>query len=135
MREAKVHLLIVDDEPALRTSYSLILAAEGHSVRSASNGFSALKEIRREIPEVLISDLNMPGMSGFELLSVVRNQFPEIQVVAMSGAYPGYEVPSGVDADAFFQKGAGILPLLSILQSLPRPERMAQQTRTAPANA
>ena len=48
----------------------------------------------------------MPQMSGFELLSVVRRRFPEIPVIAVSGAYEtGDRVPGGVIADAFFAKG------------------------------
>jgi CheY-like chemotaxis protein len=132
MPELKASLLVVDDEPLVRTSLSQLFVADGHSVRSAAEGLSALAEIRRELPEILISDLNMPGMSGFELLSVVRCQFPEIQVIAMSGAYSGLEVPSGVFADAFFQKGAGTDSLLEILRSLPHPDRMAQQLQTVP---
>lgn len=132
MPETKASLLVVDDEPSIRMSLSQVLAAEGYSVRCAAEGLSALAEIRREIPKMLISDLNMPGMSGFELLSVVRRQFPEIQVIAMSGAYSGLEAPSGVAADAFFQKGGGIGPLLKMMQSLPRPERMARQTHATP---
>jgi hypothetical protein len=54
----------------------------------------------------VISDLNMPQMSGFEFLSVVRRRFPEISVIAMSGAYEsGDDVPGGVIADAFYAKG------------------------------
>jgi CheY-like chemotaxis protein len=125
-------LLIVDDEPSIRSSLSQILTENGYHVRSAADGLSALDEIRREAPEILISDLNMPGMSGFGLLAVVRRRFPEIQVIAMSGAYSGHEVPPGVAADAFLQKGGGIGPLLKIMRSLPRPERMAWQTHAAP---
>ena len=91
----------------------------GYTTRSAENGLSALAEIRLEVPDFLISDLNMPGMSGFELLRVVRREFPSIRVIAMSGAFSGDEVPSGVVADAFFQKGRGIGELLRIIKSLP----------------
>jgi CheY-like chemotaxis protein len=100
MPNAKVKLLIVDDEASIRTSLSLIFATFGHSVRSAEDGFSALSQIRDEMPDILLSDLNMPGMSGFELLSVVRRRFPAIQVIAMSGAFSGDTVPTGIVADA-----------------------------------
>jgi CheY-like chemotaxis protein len=86
MPNAKAQLLIVDDEPSIRMSLAQIFTASGHNVRSAADGFSALYEIRRGIPDILLSDLNMPGMSGFELLSVVRRRFPAIQVIVMSGA-------------------------------------------------
>ena len=57
-------------------------------------------------PDLIISDLNMPEMSGFEFLSVVRRRFPEIPVIAMSGAYEcGANVPGGVISDGFYAKG------------------------------
>jgi len=65
----------------------------------------------------------MPGMCGYELLRVVRRRFPSIQVIAMSGAFSGNEVPSGVAADAFFQKGSSMGALLRIIESLPLMER------------
>jgi CheY-like chemotaxis protein len=70
---------------------------------------------------VIISDLNMPQMSGFEFLSVVRRRFPEIPVVAMSGAYEhGNHIPGGVIADAFFAKGNNAGILLSTVAELVR---------------
>jgi len=76
MPKEKVRLLIVHDEPSTRMLLSHIFTELGHSVRSAEDGFSALFEIRQEIPDVILSDLNMPGISGFEFLSVVRRRFP-----------------------------------------------------------
>jgi CheY-like chemotaxis protein len=78
----KAKLLIVDDDLQVRTLLSVILTKSGHRVCSAEDGFSALAEMRKEIPDIILSDLNMPGMSGFELLSVVRRRFPAIRVVA-----------------------------------------------------
>ena len=120
---ANDRLLIVDDKKLIRTSLSLELTEMGYSVRSAQDGFSALYELREEIPDILLSDLNMPGMSGFELLRVVRRRFPTIQVIAMSGAFSGDEVPSGVAADAFYQKGSSMGALLRIIESLRLMER------------
>ena len=53
-------LLIVDDDPLIRALLSEVLIEIGFSVRSARDGFSALAEIREEIPDILLSDLNMP---------------------------------------------------------------------------
>jgi CheY-like chemotaxis protein len=116
-------LLIVDDVPSIRLSISHLLTEIGYSVRCAEDGFSALREIRIEVPKLLLSDLNMPGMSGFELLSIVRRRFPSIQTIAMSGSFSGNEVPSGVAADAFFQKGSSLRTLLRILETVPGTER------------
>jgi CheY-like chemotaxis protein len=126
VRQAK--LLIVDDEPSIRLSLSQLLTEHGYSVRSADDGLSALLAIGMEIPDILLSDLHMPGMSGFELLLVVRNRFPAIGVIAMSGAFSGTVVPSGVAADGFFQKGGSIGSLLRSLEAKPCPTRMLSQT-------
>jgi CheY-like chemotaxis protein len=124
MPDTKARLLIVDDEPCIRMSMLHALTGIGYGVRCAEDGFSALRELRKEIPDILLSDLNMPGMAGFELLSVVRRRFPAIQTIAMSGSFQGDEVPSGVAADAFYQKGSSMGSLLRIMEALPRPGRM-----------
>lgn len=101
-------ILVVDDEAAVRNSLLMLLKASGYDVRVASDGFDALLQLKKSLPAVVISDLNMPQMSGFEFLSVVRRRFPQISVIAMSGAYnSGDAVPGGVIADAFYAKGRG----------------------------
>jgi CheY-like chemotaxis protein len=118
MSTPKTRLLIVDDDSALRHLLSIILTHSGYEIRSAQDGFSALKAIREEMPDVVLSDLYMPGMSGFELLSVVRRRFPLIPVIAMSSAYPGPEVPAGVAADAFYEKATDLNVLLGMVDGV-----------------
>jgi CheY-like chemotaxis protein len=102
----KYLVLVVDDELPVRESMAMFLRAAGYEVSTAEHGFDALLQLRRLTPDLIISDLNMPQMSGFEFLSVVRRRFPEIPVVAVSGAYgSGDLVPGGVIADAFYAKG------------------------------
>jgi CheY-like chemotaxis protein len=123
MSSAKGKLLIVDDDASVRMSLSQIFTEFGHTTRSAEDGFSALREIRTEIPDIILSDLNMPGMSGFEFLSVVRRRFPAIRVIAMSGTLSGGVVPPGVVADAFYEKGTKLNYLLQIMQDMTHMER------------
>jgi CheY-like chemotaxis protein len=123
MPELRGKVLVVEDEPSIRMSMSAILSESGYAVRLAEDGFSALRAIRQEMPSILISDLKMPGMTGLELLSVVRRRFPAIRTIAMSGAYSGTEVPAGIVADAFYSKGSGVQMLLQILDRLPATER------------
>jgi len=125
MPEAKPGLVIADDDASIRLSMSQILTEVGYRVRAVAEGRAALAEIRREAPEVLLSDLNMPGMSGFELLPVVRREFPRIRLVAMSGAFSGEDIPLGAPADAFYSKGAGVTRLLGILESFSAQEPIA----------
>ena len=123
---AKCQILVVDDAPSVRDSVTMMLVAAGYDVVTAEDGFRALSQLRKNLPDMVLSDLDMPGMSGFELLSVVRRRFPQISTIAMSGAYGGHEIPSGVIADGFFAKGSQSKKLLRTIQRL---------LRTAPARS
>src|SRR5579859_3201637 len=102
----KHRILMVDDDDSVREVFSLMLREKGYEVATAENGFDALLKLKDVIiPDVIISDLNMRKMSGFEFLSVVRRRFPKISVIASSGAYGSRAVPTGVLADAFYAKG------------------------------
>jgi len=115
----KTHLLVVEDEPIIRQLFSTLLSSAGFSVSQADNGFAALEEIRRQRPALILSDLNMPRMTGFELLSVIRRRFPGIHVIAMSGAFDGDEVPEGVAADAYYRKsGRQIGTLVEVIENI-----------------
>ena len=116
---SKTHLLIVEDEPTIRQLFSALLTNAGYSVAEADDGFAALEELRRKRPALILSDLNMPRMTGFELLSVVRRRFPHIHVIAMSGAFSGDSVPQGVSADAFYEKsGRHISTLVDVIEGI-----------------
>ena len=110
-REFKYRVLVVDDDPLVRETSALVLTKQGYEVRTSEDGFAALVTLRRALPDLIIADLRMPNMSGFELLSVVRRRFPQIPVIAISGEF---DVAGSVEllADAFFQKGGYRLPEL-----------------------
>jgi CheY-like chemotaxis protein len=117
MPTRKSRLLIVDDEPEARLLLTEIFTDMGHDVVSAGDGLAALQQMRLRVPDILVSDLNMPRMSGFELLSVVRRRFPEMYVIVTSGAYLGSAVPEGIAADAFYEKGTGLATLFQIIKT------------------
>ncbi|HTM15283.1 MAG TPA: response regulator [Terracidiphilus sp.] len=97
--------MVADDDQSVLETVSLLLKQNGYQVRKATDGFEALLRLESEVPDVLLTDLNMPAMSGFELLSVVRRRFPQVITIATSGAYSSSSVPPGVIADAFYAKG------------------------------
>jgi CheY-like chemotaxis protein len=123
MNDIHASILIVEDEESVRTSFVEIFAYLGYSTRSVPDGLAALIEIRREVPDILLSDLNMPAMSGFELLSVIRRRFPAIYVIAMSGMFTESQFPFGVTADAYYQKGGGVADLLRTVETRFPPSR------------
>src|SRR6476620_6993914 len=104
-KASKRQVLVVDDDESVRESVGMLLTGAGYGVSTARHGFDALLQLRRMQPDLIVSDLNMPEMSGFEFLSVVRRRFPQLSVIASSGAYSSKVVPSGVLADAFYAKG------------------------------
>jgi CheY-like chemotaxis protein len=129
-------ILVVDDEPCLRDLGKMLLEAQGYEVRCAEDGFEGLAALKQSLPDIIISDLQMPNMSGFEFLSVVRRRFPTIPVIAMSGAFSGAAVPGSVLADAFFQKG-DFRPeelfekIMDLLHELPTRPRIGKPTQAA----
>jgi CheY-like chemotaxis protein len=130
-------VLVVDDDASVRTTLTMLLQASGYEVTTAANGFEALLLLQSGLPAILLSDLNMPEMSGFELLSVVRQKFPKLRVVAMSGAYETADaVPGGAIADAFYAKGYGnpgvLLRILSEMTSAPAEHAANNPRQTAP---
>jgi CheY-like chemotaxis protein len=109
-------------QPTARTglaAHERVLQSSGYET---ATGFDALLQLKRKLPAIVISDLNMPEMSGFELLSVVRQQFPRLSLVAMGGLYEsGDEAPGGVIADALYPKGNPGVLLLILSEMLSAP--------------
>lgn len=133
---SKRQILVVDDNPDVRDMFSLLLISAGYDVVVAEDGIAALAQLKKALPDVIVSDLEMPRMSGFELLSVVRRRFPQVLTLAMSGAYPHGELPSGAIADAFCAKGRSPRDLLRFIEQLidtASDRRNAHQREIAPA--
>ncbi len=113
-------VLLVDDDPLIRKLTSGYLVAAGYVVRTAEDGLDGLAKLRAGLPDLIISDLNMPRMSGFEFLAIVRKRFPRIPVIVISSVAAD-EMPEGVAADAYFHKtGYGFEKLLDTVSDLAR---------------
>lgn len=102
----------------------------------AEDGFEGFSSLKQSLPDIIISDLRMPNMNGFEFLSVVRRRFPVIPVIAISGEFTGLSVPESVLADAFFSKGeyqpAQLFEkILDLLQELPTRPRVGKSHKAA----
>jgi CheY-like chemotaxis protein len=101
----RFRILVVDDDLLVRETAREILESGGYEVLTAADGLDGLHALSKSLPDLIISDLNMPRMSGFEFLAVVRERFPHIATIAVSGEYIAIGNPSGILADAFLQKG------------------------------
>jgi CheY-like chemotaxis protein len=110
-------VLVVDDESSIRETTKPLLESQGYVVLTAADGLDGLLALSKSLPDVIISDLYMPRMSGFEFLTIVRQRFPHIAIVAMSGEFVLGEHLTEISADAFWQKGQ---PIKNLFQEIAR---------------
>jgi two-component system response regulator (stage 0 sporulation protein F) len=78
-------ILVVEDETSIREMLVGFLKHQGYTVSSASNGLEALEQVHKESPEIMLLDVNMPGMNGIEVLQQVRKQDKQLKIIMMSG--------------------------------------------------
>ncbi len=78
-------ILIVDDEPNMLKTLGKILERKGHPIRTAENGKAALVAIADSEPDLLLTDLKMPEMSGLDLLRSARERAPRMGVIVLTG--------------------------------------------------
>jgi CheY-like chemotaxis protein len=118
-------VLVVDDEPSVRTLLREALPRhlERFAVATASNGVEAVTYLRSHPVDVLVTDVHMPVMDGFELLAYVRNHHPNLPVVVLS-------VMSPEDV----QDGSPQLGVLRVLRKPASPAELARHIREAAAD-
>lgn len=80
-----MHVLVVDDEASVRRVLAAMLEQADIPYKSAPSGEEALKSLQRETFDAVISDLQMPGMSGMDLLAQVRRQYPHLPFLMATG--------------------------------------------------
>lgn len=109
--------LVVDDDPCGRDALAQVLEAHGFTVRQAENGRIALERIAERVPGVLLLDLEMPVMSGWEVLASLQRSgaLDAITIVVVSATAPP---PLGV---AFVRKPCQVKELLGLLGVRGRP--------------
>jgi DNA-binding response OmpR family regulator len=81
----KSKILVVDDEDALRTVVSVGLTSKGYNVSTASDGDEAISELQKEMFDLVLLDVKMPRMNGFEVLKFIKEKHPTTKVVMATG--------------------------------------------------
>lgn len=87
---AKANILVVDDEEVVRRAHLRTLASERRNVRAVDDAAQALHALEEQSFDVVLLDLRMPGMDGMSLLRILKNRWPESEVVVITG-YPCVE--------------------------------------------
>jgi len=86
----KKRILLVDDEEGIQLLYREEFEEDGFEVTTAFNGEEALEQFSQEPPDLVILDINMPGMNGIEVLRRMKEINPNLPVI-LSSAYPEYK--------------------------------------------
>ena len=109
-----VSVLVVDDESDIREAVSEVLVDEGYVVHGAGDGVEALRKARAHHPDLVLLDLMMPGMNGWEFRAAQRNdpELSDIPVIVLSALGR----VAGMDAAGFIQKPFDLDDLLSAIR-------------------
>ena len=88
-----LRILVVDDEPAVLEALETLLTREGHVVLRAQDGEEALRQAQAERPDIILLDLHLPGLSGFEVVTRLRKvpALEAVPIVAFSGKFVTHE--------------------------------------------
>jgi DNA-binding response OmpR family regulator len=99
-------ILVVDDDAGIRNNVERILTAEGHTVLTADNGQQGLLLVHREHPDLVLTDLSMPGLDGRAFCEAIRNDVRtrETRIIAMSAGPALYAQATGLKADSVVAK-------------------------------
>ncbi|MBL8203958.1 MAG: response regulator [Blastocatellia bacterium] len=112
-------ILVVDDSPTIRKLVTMTLEKYGHHVLSATNGLDALNKLKEVVPDLILSDINMPHMDGYQLCKMIRGNSitRSVPVIMLSGKDGIFDKLRGrmVGATAYITKPFEIDSLLQLI--------------------
>ena len=121
LTEAGASILVVDDDPGIVGFLGLALVDEGYSVRSAANGKDALEQVAQSQPDLILLDMNMPIMDGWEFCQQLRGRgaaYGSIPIVVMTAARDAATRAREVSAQGFLGKPFDLEHLFEMVNTL-----------------
>ena len=120
MGATKFDILVVDDEEMMRELLVDVLAMEGYTVETAENGQVAMERLKASPPLLVISDIKMPRMNGFELLKAVKESFPSMRIIMMTGYSDDFTVKDALrlNADEYIIKPFNTRDISALVKSV-----------------
>jgi CheY-like chemotaxis protein len=103
-RRVAAPILVVDDEPDILDVVVMMLEVEGYETKTARDGTEALTAIERERPSLVLLDMRMPRMDGWEFARTLAERGLDIPVVVMTAARDARRWADEIDADAYLGK-------------------------------
>jgi DNA-binding NarL/FixJ family response regulator len=135
----QLKVLIADDHPLIIAGIRRTIehVEDMHVVGEAQSGAELVQLIERRRPDVVLMDLRMPGVTGTEMIELIRDRFPATKTVVLSAVddAPTIEAVMQAGASAFVQKTAGSLDITSILRQAANGEVLPAPTIVAPRPA
>ena len=92
-------ILLIEDDPLVRRGFQLALSRHGHDVRTADTGEDGLRELRSSRPDLVVLDLMLPGIDGFEVCRRIRAA-GEVPVIILTARGDDFDVVGGLEAGA-----------------------------------
>lgn len=114
MKNSDFTLLFADDEPAIRTIYQKAFTRDGFNVVLCESADQVLEKLKQQKVDLLVLDLQMPGMDQMDLFAILRKEYPAIPALVVSGAYSGLVedfAAKGYNTITFFNKPASLIEL------------------------
>src|SRR5690606_25803404 len=102
LEQMALRVLLVDDESAILHSLQILLRGEGFQVAVAQSGRDAVERFADFMPDVVLTDIRMPGMDGLELLAALRQKDPEVPVILMTAQASLQSAVQAVNQGAFY---------------------------------
>ncbi|MSQ94064.1 MAG: sigma-54-dependent Fis family transcriptional regulator [Gemmataceae bacterium] len=131
MSAEKLKVLIVDDEVALAETMAEALERAGYDVVAAHSGAEGLRVLERQEPGVILTDLKMEGMDGLTLLRQAKSEFPDVEVVVITGHGDVQTAVEAMRAGAgnYVQKPVGLEELRTMVDKAAERFRLTQDNR------
>ena len=115
-------ILVIDDDVLLLRTISRILSGEGHEVLTASEGTRGMALFNRENPDLVITDVVMPGQEGLETILTLRRDETLVKIIAISGSDAELlDIARLIGADAVIEKPFRAQELLAQIRALNEP--------------
>ena len=105
LRQPFPNILLADEDPSVRKSLEMVLTWAGYRVSTAEHTIDAILALQEIGPDLIIFDLDLAPVPGYDFLAVVRHRLPQVPVIATSIVGDDRFTPSGILADSFYVKG------------------------------
>jgi CheY-like chemotaxis protein len=114
-------VLVVDDVAADADMWATVLANDGHDVVTACDGAAALRACDRYLPDLVITDLELPELNGLAIIKRLHAVGAEVEIIAISGSASALETAKALGVSAALRKPVAMTDFAAVVRSLLAP--------------